>query len=124
MKSWTKAIQQRYGVCLVSNPHPQSPGALAKLCYQYGSSDDTLYDHWAWWEFKKTLQAKWNKIGKPKICFHCKVGLTIHNLTFDHLIPMSKGGGVYDETNIEYACKTCNSTRHGEEQKLERAGLQ
>jgi 5-methylcytosine-specific restriction endonuclease McrA len=31
--------------------------------------------------------------------------------TIDHVIPLSKGGNKYDESNLVIACKTCNKKK-------------
>lgn len=40
-------------------------------------------------------------------CKFCGVDLTLSNMTFEHLIPRSKGGG-HDWKNLVLACESCN----------------
>lgn len=41
-------------------------------------------------------------------------GMTVHKsvlATIDHVVPISKGGGVFDEENIVVSCSTCNNSK-------------
>jgi len=42
-------------------------------------------------------------------CFYCRKKFKIHELSREHLIPKSKGGG--SGRNIVLACKMCNQAR-------------
>lgn len=49
--------------------------------------------------------------GRPWVeCHYCGVRLTLKTLTFDHVIPLSKGGAMGIK-NIIPACRTCNCKR-------------
>ena len=43
-------------------------------------------------------------------CNGCRVDFNIVNLTIDHIVPKSKGGGDYYE-NYQLLCGTCNSIK-------------
>ena len=44
-------------------------------------------------------------------CLSCGVQFRYHELTVDHVIPLSRGGTNYIK-NIQPLCKACNSTKH------------
>ncbi|MBR3645227.1 MAG: HNH endonuclease [Lachnospiraceae bacterium] len=50
----------------------------------------------------------WGKTGG--ICAHCGARATGINMTIDHYIPRSVGGG-YDENNLVPLCRRCNRER-------------
>ncbi len=41
-------------------------------------------------------------------CTYC--GCT-DNLTIDHIVPRSKGGARWDDSNVTTACRTCNQAK-------------
>lgn len=49
---------------------------------------------------------RWN-VGKV-LCVYCNCELTRENMTQDHVIPKSRGGGDLGRDNLEPACATCN----------------
>ena len=67
------------------------------------------------------LKGKLKKDGKLTCCYCKKSNLRIefngmkvpHNMmaTIDHIIPISKGGGVFDESNVCVCCSKCNSKK-------------
>lgn len=44
------------------------------------------------------------------ICCYCHVGFLISNLTVEHIIPLSLGGS-NQLSNIDLACRDCNSAK-------------
>ena len=53
---------------------------------------------------------RWFKSGGRRPCHYCKKKLFREQATFDHVIPLSKGG--YDKSdNGVIACATCNSLK-------------
>lgn len=49
-------------------------------------------------------------IEAPKVCAYCSVPLTEKNLSIDHAIPISRGGGSGFD-NLVTACKHCNLSK-------------
>ena len=49
------------------------------------------------------------KMTMPQACYYCGSG---KNLVVDHLIPRIRGGPD-DSDNLIWACRTCNSSKHG-----------
>lgn len=42
-------------------------------------------------------------------CYHCHRFVPIGQLTVDHLLPRSRGGGTFG--NLVYSCKACNEAK-------------
>lgn len=59
----------------------------------------------AWSRFKRQVL---HKKGLNNICYLCGTTLTKENLSYDHLIPVSKGGTAFNFDNIKPCCKHCN----------------
>jgi 5-methylcytosine-specific restriction endonuclease McrA len=57
----------------------------------------------AFTRFNVFLRGRWN-------CQYCADGFKTHELTFDHVVPRSKGGRTSWE-NIVAACRTCNTVK-------------
>lgn len=47
------------------------------------------------------------KIGKAKECFYCGKPLTKDNMSFDHIMPLSRGGK-HSKHNLIACCTSCN----------------
>lgn len=47
---------------------------------------------------QQVMERDWNQ------CVHC---WTVHNLTIDHIVPLSKGG-TNDPDNLQVLCRRCN----------------
>jgi hypothetical protein len=113
--------RERYGVVLSDDPHLQSPGALSLLVVSYWKNDKTVYDNKKWFKFRRRVLKKMLEEKGDLACHWCgKAGLVIegkpfnnvHKLaTLDHLLECSKGGGLYDESNLVCACRKCNNER-------------
>jgi 5-methylcytosine-specific restriction endonuclease McrA len=46
----------------------------------------------------------------PVQCFYCNKWLTKHTHTFDHKVPLSKGGARYGQ-NLASCCEPCNTAK-------------
>lgn len=98
---------------LVGDPHPQSMAALALLGIQLSEVERA-----EWLEFRLRFFKK-----QPELtCLHCgKTDLLVdtpdlHKLaTVDHIVPLSKGGPMYDEDNCLVACFRCNNNRKNQD---------
>lgn len=60
---------------------------------------------------RELRQSQWwrQQLGKG-ICYHCEQKFSYHELTMDHLIPVSRGGKS-TKKNIVVSCKQCNSLK-------------
>lgn len=116
--------RERYGVVLYRNdnlPHPHSPAALALQVLDYWRHDETVFRGDRWMEFKtkflKDFVAQHGKV----FCHWCKrEDLKLKGdpdkhdtfvVTLDHLVPCSRGGGLYDPNNVVPCCFRCNNYR-------------
>jgi 5-methylcytosine-specific restriction protein A len=52
----------------------------------------------------------WRRKRSSGICYYCGRKFKPHELTMDHLIPLSRGG-TSERFNIVPACKECNNTK-------------
>lgn len=65
----------------------------------------------------KQIRSQWRKNKhqlfslKEDTCHYCKEEIQPEEFTFDHIIPMSKGGDPLDPKNIISSCKTCNGLK-------------
>jgi 5-methylcytosine-specific restriction endonuclease McrA len=107
------------------NPHPQSQASLILLKKQYEQLiprlTQTNPDWRIWLTFRNRYLKRVMKLKKTLTCEYC--GLTdLHPnsnspyaigkmATIDHIIPTSKGGKKYDESNFTVACFTCNNKK-------------
>lgn len=62
-----------------------------------------IYDSRRWRNFRKMFIQK-NPVCKEKDCTQAAVFA-------DHIIPISEGGPVYDEDNIQGLCPSCNGRK-------------
>lgn len=93
----------------VENPNVMSQAALLLLVERLRKS--TLAE---WFEFREKYLSS-----RQLVCSFCgKNGLKkeISSLdelpflaTIDHVVPLSKGGAMYDENNLKVACHSCNN---------------
>ena len=98
---------------IVKNPHKQSQAALVLLTKIL--RDQEIQD---WLDFRDNFLRRHKLVcyfcGKPNL----KIEVDMTNksklkylATIDHLIPRSKGGNEYDETNLVVACFPCNQEK-------------
>ena len=72
----------------------------------YQGSGDKLYQSKQWKDFRKNYLT-----GKP-LCRICESkGITRMATVLDHKTPISKGGQVWDERNLQGLCKSCNAIK-------------
>jgi len=117
MKQGKVKLKARYGVVNLDDPHLQSPGALSLLTKNLAMQDEDYAHVRKWLDFRKAyLQKKLSWY--PLECHYCKKAhLEIETddekmlATLDHVTPLSKGGGLYDEENLVVACSPCNQKK-------------
>ncbi len=59
-------------------------------------------------KFRKTRW--WQQKTASGICYYCGMKIAHHNLTMDHLVPLSRGGRS-TKNNLVPACKECNNKK-------------
>ena len=104
---------------LVEDPHPQSYAAQIMLREKLTKEAVKAGDEWSfyfWMKFRnKYLIYMKHKMGGLLICQYCgkkrlkKETKQISQLaTVDHFVPVSKGGAMFEESNLRVACHPCN----------------
>lgn len=103
---------------LTEAPHPQSRAALVLL------KKDLLkkvvyFGYQGWLRFRWELLNRW--LGERGVlsCSYCGKGPLLIEAdnknpfvaTLDHVMPVSKGGAVWDEKNLVVACHRCNQKK-------------
>jgi 5-methylcytosine-specific restriction endonuclease McrA len=114
-------LNGKYGKVLVEEPHPQSRASLVMLkkhlAMQFDPKDEKLQTV-KWLVFRdivlKEVLAKEGSL----TCHYCKQeNLLMESVdldflaTLDHVVPVSKGGKVYDRANLVVACHNCNNNK-------------
>jgi len=96
---------------LVDDPNPKSHAALVMLAKRLSQAEEGLAE---WLAFRLKFLGKFPEL----VCSHCgKKGLlketenTDMLATVDHVVPVSKGGPKFDESNCLVACFPCNNNR-------------
>lgn len=58
---------------------------------------------------------KWNKVSalcKSKAQYRCQICGKSEGLETHHIIPISKGGSSYGQSNLKCLCKSCHTKQH------------
>lgn len=114
-------------VVTADEPHIQSLGALIKLKHFYQSIDPTHrqddLSFKVWLRFRNRWLKNQKRIHKTLTCYFCgetnlnpnyhspRLTSSKQKATIDHFIPVSKGGGKFDEKNLVVACGHCNGKK-------------
>ena len=109
------------------DPHVKSLASAILLKMHYLFLDDTRDNYNVWLKFREHYLISQKLTKGDLVCHYCgKVHLEIGgrrpedngpnnknpNLaTIDHVVPLSKGGNKYDESNLVVACKKCNKKK-------------
>ena len=108
---------KHYGQVLFVEPDIQSPAALVLLNIQLLKQDETIFNPWKWMDFKaEYLKHLLISMGIIR-CHYCQMKLEVtkvrkkRQVTLDHVVPISKGGKIYDPSNIVPACRKCNNNK-------------
>ena len=115
--------KEKYNI-LVKDPCIQSQAAGLLLQYKYllkvRGGKKIPRDKRVWFTFRNKYMKRQRKKGKLK-CFYCGRSPLDSNCnnpysnkakaTIDHIIPLSKGGKEYDESNLVVACYKCNQKK-------------
>ena len=106
---------------LVEDPHPQSYAAQLKLRAQLLREAMKTGDEWNyyfWASFRCKYLGRQRKEHGMLNCSYCdKKDLKIETkaiellATIDHVLPVSKGGAMFDESNLKVACYECNQKK-------------
>jgi 5-methylcytosine-specific restriction endonuclease McrA len=108
---------KHYGQVLFVEPDIQSRAALVLLTVDLRKQDDTIFNPWKWMAFKdqylRSVIAEHGAIH----CHYCNLKLQYvkkkckNQATLDHVLPISKGGKIYDPSNLVPACRKCNNNK-------------
>lgn len=113
-----RLLDARYGAVLSENPHPDSRPAFLLLKRELATlegQDDPKMNPFRWLPFRlEVLTERVNPDGSWT-CLYCKrtdlceVTDNVRRLvTLDHVVPHTKGGAIYDRSNLVVACAHCN----------------
>ena len=101
----------RKNLVYIEEPSVQSRAALVLLKFQLSEAERE-----EWLSFRNAFLDE-----RGLVCEYCgKAGLTKEVVpglghfflaTVDHVIPVSKGGAVYDKDNLKVACYPCNKSK-------------
>jgi hypothetical protein len=116
-------------VCFSRDPHLQSRESYERLVFWYRSSNRSvsfegnpnrlLENRKAWMKFREKHLARLKKERGTLRCEYCGRGpLRIRGggdksrmATLDHAVPLSGGGGMFDEGNLKVSCLRCNKRK-------------
>lgn len=113
----------KFGQVLYEDPSDQSQAALALMSVEFWKNDPTIYRAKEWEAFRIKFFEKIIESEGSVTCHYCtKKNLIVDGndprvsgwrgrkmlATIDHITPLSKGGEVYDESNLVPACYPCN----------------
>lgn len=82
-----------------SNQELRSHYNATRRARKFGNGGEHSYQQW----IEKVISLNW-------LCFYCGAELTIENLSKDHFIPLSRGGGDGID-NLVPACHLCNCSK-------------
>jgi len=60
---------------------------------------------------QKLNEIKNKRLKKHPFCHYCNAQLSKKSATVEHVVPISRGGKLFDERNIVLACFNCNSKK-------------
>lgn len=83
-----------------ANRHLRNFYNAKRRALKAGNGGSHTFDEW----ISKVISCDW-------LCFYCQCELTIEDLTKDHFLPLSRGGGDEIE-NVVPACLQCNTTKN------------
>lgn len=73
---------------------------------------ESIYNNIKWKSLSKRLRIENSQCNECKHTFYDESQLDV-----DHIVPVSKGGAMYDERNLQVLCKRCHSYKsHKKEQ--------
>lgn len=102
---------------LVAEPHVQSPASLMLLNRELSQQDETIFNYQTWLEFRDKYFADIMERDFCIRCAYCCKDLKPDSkdnkevATIDHVIPVSKGGDIFNLDNLVSACYTCNQRK-------------
>jgi 5-methylcytosine-specific restriction endonuclease McrA len=111
---------KKYGVVLYNDPHIQSPAALSMLYRKLLRQDVTVFDFVKWIKVKAEFVLLYKQVVGVFHCHYCGKDLyakpknrrqQTRRLTIDHIKPVSKGGNIYEYSNMVPACSRCNKKK-------------
>ncbi len=112
---YKSVINKRYGIVLCEEPNIQSPASLALLNKQLAKQSENFYNPFTWILFRRRFFDLLKKAGADLTCRYChkehlkaKTNDKEHLATLDHIVPVSKGGKIYDPNNLAVVCYSCN----------------
>lgn len=111
------AIEQH--TILVKEPHNQSLASLVYLTKKYlEETKEQRYNPWKYLKVRDRYMRKKAKENGKLTCIYCgkdHLDAFTKDLNFlatvDHVIPVSKGGRIYDESNFVVSCYQCNQKK-------------
>lgn len=100
----------------------QSRASLLALLKQYSLDPnvDTTEPYKRWLNFRMELLTRWEEERGSLKCEYCgqdnlhKVTEGVeprYQATLDHVMPRSKGGAEFDESNLVVSCRVCNERK-------------
>lgn len=96
------------------NPHPTSRASYVKLIQKLAKQDDFIcmrFHFMRWVNFRNAFIAYFEFHLEKLFCGYCKKSLTTKTATIDHIQPVSKGGGIFDKSNMMICCHKCNQLK-------------
>lgn len=111
---------KKYHSVKYDNPHIQSLASLILLKEKLFKNENPK-SHWRSWVLFRYKYLRSMKKTNKLICIYCGTrDLKIEHkkgtpkkqrATIDHVIPISKGGDMYDINNLVVACYNCNNKK-------------
>jgi len=115
----------RLGKVLCDEPNSSSQASLALLNAELWRQDPTTYHRKRWSEFRDKVFKKILAEKGDVVCHYCQMpGLIVNGddpelkkhgrkklATLDHIVATSKGGALYDESNVVPSCYPCNTKK-------------
>ena len=70
----------------------------------------TPADTYTYERIKRRKRYTKKKLTGREVCYYCGIKLTRTNASFDHIVPLSRGG-VDEKWNLVWCCKKCNTNK-------------
>ena len=89
------------------------PWIKEKVAFERDNSNQEIYNSWKWRKFSKQ-----HKLLNP-LCVQCdKDGLVTVGTVADHIVPINKGGTVFEKENIQTLCESCHNRKSASERGM------
>lgn len=80
--------------------------------FERAMDNSDIYNSWPWRKLSKRIRES------NPLCKHCEqLGIITKGVVADHIIPIARGGEVFNEDNIQVLCERCHNIKSSKESR-------